>query len=137
MFITVNDLYSKIRASDLRQIVGDNDTIIPQAIVYAEGKVHSILAKKFDVEKLFEKTAEQREGIIVSACCDIAIYEIVSLALPNVDLEDRRVRALQAIEYIKEIANGEHFVSWPLLPKDKQEDSPVEYGGRPQRGNYF
>lgn len=137
MFLTINDLHAKMRESDLRQIVAGNDTIVPHAIAVAEGKVHSILAKKFDIEKLFEKTAELRESIIVSACCDIAIYEIVSLALPNIDLEDRRVRALQAIEYLTKIADGEYVMPWALLPDDKKEDSPVEFGGRPQRGNYY
>ncbi|MEG1464851.1 MAG: hypothetical protein RSC11_08150, partial [Mucinivorans sp.] len=128
---------AKIRQSDLQQIVAGNETVIDHAIAFAQGKAQAILSKKFDVAKLYESSKDQREELLVSLLGDMAIYEIVAIALPNVDMEDRRDRANHAVVYLNKLADGEYPVAWPLLPETEQTDSPVTSGGRAQRGNYF
>lgn len=137
MFITQNDLHAKMRASDLNQIVAGNDTIIPHAVAYAEGKAKNILAKRYDVDKLFSAADNQREGLLVSLCCDVAIYEIVALAQPNIDLTDRRERAAAAVEYLGRLGDGEYVTAWPLREDVTAVDNPVVSGGKTPRSNYY
>lgn len=137
MFLTETDLTSKIRQSDLQQIVGSNDAVVPHAMATAEGVARSILADRFDVDKLFSADTDHRELIIVGACVDIAIYEIVVLAQPNIDLTDRRERAQAATRYLRDLADGKYSVAWPLRPNNATDESTVQSGGRPSRGNYF
>lgn len=137
MYITETDITSKIRESDLNQIVAGNDTVVPHAMACAEGIARSILAERFDVDKLFSAEGDHRELIIVWACVDIAIYEIVLLAQPNIDLTDRRERAQAATRYLRDLADGKYTVGWPLREQSATDESPVASGGRPSRGNYF
>lgn len=141
MFITENDLYSKIRASDLRQIAGDDTTIIQHAISSSVGLVRSkIDATKYDVQRIFDAAGEQREGLLVSICVDVAIYEIVGIAQPNIDLTDRRERHNQALAYLDEVRDRNLPTGWPLLPEDPNttpDSAPVVAGGNPPRNNYF
>lgn len=140
MFITIDDLYSKVRQSDLRQITGGNDSVSLHAIGYAVGLIRSYLGGRYDTERIFSAQGEQREGMLVSIAVDIAIYEIVAICQPNIDLTDRRERRNQAVEYLRQVRDDSLPTGWPLLPEpDPGEGSggPVEYGGRPPRDNYF
>lgn len=137
MFLAQTDLTSKIRQSDLQQIVGGNDAVVSHAMATAEGVARSILADRFDVDKLFSAAPDHRELIIVGACVDIAIYEIVVLAQPNIDLTDRRERAQAATRYLRDLAAGKYTVGWPLRVQSTTDESVVQSGGRPSRGNYF
>lgn len=141
MFITENDLYSKIRTSDLRQIAGDDTTIIQHAISCAVGLVRSkIDAAKYDVPRIFDATGDQREGLLISICVDVAIYEVVAIAQPNVDLTDRRERRSQALAYLDDVRDRNLPTGWPLLPEDSgatPDTAPVVSGSRPPRNNYF
>ena len=137
MFITENDLYTKIRQSDLKQIIGTDDTIVNHALATAQATASSIIGKKYDIDALTGAEGDKREPILVSTICDIAIYEIVALAQPNIDLTDRRERAQQATLYLKDIASGEYPMPWPLKQLDTIKQSTVIHGGTTSRGNYF
>lgn len=138
MFITKEDLYTKIRKSDLVQIVDGQDNLVEHSISYTVGVIRSYIGERYDAEKIFAATGQQREGMLVSIACDIAIYEIVALARPNIDMTDRRERRLQALAYLQAVSDGVRPTGWPLLPIDKQStEGAVEHGGRAARINYF
>lgn len=138
MFLKIEDLAAKIRLSDLRQITGQNDMVALHAMSYAEGIAKTYL-HKYDLKKLFEAQDEQRDDLLLSLLSDIAIYEIVAIAQPNIDLTDRRERKGQAIAYLQQVKDGQIATRWPLQPSDQSNitESPVENGGTPSRGNYF
>lgn len=138
MFLKIEDLAAKIRLSDLRQITGQNDMVALHAMSYAEGIAKTYL-RKYDIIKLFESQDEQRDDLLMSLLSDIAIYEIVAIAQPNIDLTDRRERKGQAIAYLQQVKDGQITTGWPLQPSDQSNitESPVENGGTPSRGNYF
>ena len=97
-----------------------------------------MLAEKFDVDAMLGAQGEQRDQLLRGICVDIAIYEVVALAQPNIDLTDRREREQQAVEYLKELVMKKDVVPWPLRdPIANPIDKPVEYGGRTPRQNLF
>lgn len=141
MFITEKDLHSKIQAFTLGQIVPPDDTVtIPHALSYAVGVVRSkIDDKKYDIKAIFETEGEARDGVLVSICVDVAIYEIVATVQPGIDLTDRRERRNQAIAYLDDMRDSHSPTGWPLAVADPTtaETSDVEHGGTPPRNNYF
>lgn len=137
MFITITDLYSKIRQSDLNQIVGADDTVVEHAMIYAVGLIRSYICERYDAKQILSATGDEREGLLVSMAVDIAIYEVVALARPNIDMTDRRERRNQAIEYLRQASDGRP-TGWPLLsPELQTSEGSVEHGGRAARSNYF
>lgn len=143
MFVTKNDLYSKVRESDLRQIIGSDGVVVDHAIGYAVGKVRSLIPDKYDKVKIFEAVGSAREGLLVSMVVDIAIYEIVARVQPNIDLTDRRERANQAIAYLMDVRNSNLDTGWPLKTEetgtggDEGGGSSVLHGGNSPRGSHF
>lgn len=138
MFLKIEDLAAKIRLSDLRQITGQNDMVTLHAMSYAEGIAKTYLYK-YDLKKLLEAQDDKRDDLLLSLLSDIAIYEIVAIAQPNIDLTDRRERKAQAIAYLQQVKDGQITTGWPLQLDDQSgtTESPVENGGTPSRGNYF
>lgn len=140
MFLTKEDLKSKIREGDLTRITGGDDMVVEHALSYAVGVMRSYLAERYDTEAIFTATGETREGTLVAMGVDIAIYEIVAITQPNIDLTDRRERRRQAIEYLTAVRDDNLPTGWPLKPEkpDTEDGSgPVMWGGIPSRGNYF
>ena len=98
------------------------------------------------MEAIFSAVGEDREGALVAMGVDIAVYEIVAIAQPNIDLTDRRERRRQAIEYLTAVRDDNLPTGWPLRPVEPDEDDEedgisgsgsVLWGGIPSRGNYF
>lgn len=140
MFLTKEDLKSKIREGDLTRITGGDDMVVEHALSYAVGVMRSYLGERYDTEAIFSSAGETREGTLVAMGVDIAIYEIVAITQPNIDLTDRRERRRQAIEYLTAVRDDNLPTGWPLKPsKPDTEDGsgPVMWGGVPPRGNYF
>ena len=146
MFLTKQDLTSKLRESDLLRITGGDDMVVEHALSYAVGIMRSYLAERYDVESIFSAVGEDREGALVAMGVDIAVYEIVAIAQPNIDLTDRRERRRQAIEYLTAVRDDNLPTGWPLRPVEPDEgeeedgisgSGSVLWGGIPSRGNYF
>lgn len=137
MFITKEDLLTKIKLSDLTQIVGDNELLINHSINLAIGKIKPYLSK-YNTDKLFSEAGDKRDPILFTFAIDIAIYEIIALARPNIDMTDRRERKNEAIEYLQNVKDGVLSMGWELAPPKAIPDSsenPVVFISTPPRGN--
>lgn len=139
MFITQEDLYSKIRPNEIQQITGGDDFIVTHSISYAISEVESYLAKRYDTDKIFAEYGDNRNPMLMSFVVDIAIYEIGAIARPGMDITDRRERRNRAIDYLKQVKNHDLSMPLPLRPtiEDAPDDTPVEYGCKPKRNNYL
>lgn len=136
MFIEESDLLTKIRLSDLKQIVGEDQQLIAHSISYAIGEIKPYLAK-YDTEKLFSAIRDNREPLLVAFAVDIAIYELIALARPNIDTTDRRERRNRAIGYLQAVRDDNLPTGWDLAPPPPVRESPVFSKSTPSRGNYF
>jgi len=137
MFITIEDLYSKIRKHDLEQITGGDEIIAEHAISSAVAEIMGYL-ERYDTDRIFSAKGEDREGLLVSFAVDIAVYEIVAIARPNTDLTDRRERRNRAIDYLKQVRDDNISTPWPLKEGDGDEDPEaysVAFGSYPKRRN--
>jgi len=136
MFIQKEDLYKSIREHELDEITGNDDMLVKHAINSAISEVKVYLQKRYDTEAVFSVQGENRNSLIVSFTVDIALYEIVAIALPGQNLDDRRARYKRAIDYLKQVLDGN--IS-PDLPEQGNENysEGESTGGNPARNNYF
>ena len=136
MFINKADIEKKIMAHELASITNEDDTIIDHSISAAIAEMKGYLKGRYDVEAIFSAADEERMPLLVGFACDISIYEIISLALPGQDLEDRRARYKRAIDWLKQLAKGEIEADLPKLEDEEgNTESPFGFSSQKKRIN--
>jgi len=135
MFIEEKDLYIAIREYEVRDIVQGDAALIDIAISTAVGEMKPYL-HRYDCEKIFSATGEARESLLVRFAVDIAVFELVSIARPDQDLENRRALYNRAIGWLKQVRDEKIPCGLPLLPI-APEDAKVLSNSNPKRTNYF
>lgn len=136
MFIEITDVTKQIRAEELTAITRGDDTLVYYGIDAAVAEAKSYLSKLFDTDKIFNQTGSSRNALLVNFIVDIAIYIIVSTALPGQDLEDRRARYKRAIDWLKQVKTGDISSDLPQLTNEIA-NSRGAIGTHTKRNNYF
>ena len=139
MFITKEDLNITIRPYEIEQITDGDDTIVDMAISAAIGEMKPYLFR-YDTDKIFTTSGNERHPLLVRFAVDIAVFELVSIARPDQDLENRRALYNRAIDWLKQVKNEEMPVDLPLKeekPDDEKLAGGILSGSRTPRPNYF
>lgn len=105
-YITPEELKTHAYDEEISAIIRDDETIalacIDMAVEFAESK----LLKAYDTEAIFSKTGDERSPLLVKIIKDIAIWELIGLANPSVDYEDKKYRYDQAVSWLKDVYKG-------------------------------
>lgn len=139
MFITKEDFSITIRPYEIDQITDGDDTIVDMAISAAVGEMKPYLFR-YDTDKIFAAAGDGRHPLLVRFAVDIAVFELVSIARPDQDLENRRALYKRAIDWLKQVKNEEMPVDLPLKEEgtdDEKPDGGILAGSRQPRQNYF
>jgi len=137
-FITEEDLISAIREEELNQLIREDAAASAFAIDAAIEEMKPYLQKYYNVDTIFAQTGDNRNKLLMNFAIDIAIYILISVALPGQDLEDRRARYKRAIDWLKQISKGEITANLPRT--DTPENSPNNrgfIGVHTKRENYY
>lgn len=127
MFLTIEDLNTAIREEIMGEITREDDTIIEQCISAALGEMKGYLSNRFNVDTIFAQTGTNRDPLLLSFAKDIAVFNLSTLETPGIDLEDRRARYKRAIDWLKQVRDGEITTSLPVLSLTS-ETSPIKIG---------
>lgn len=117
MYITPEELTTHAYDEEIKAIIREDETIalacIDMAIEYAESK----LAKDYVTEEIFNKTGADRSPLLVKFIKDIAIWELIGLANPSIDYEDKKFRYQEAVNWLTAVYKGmpANFPRVPLL----------------------
>ena len=145
MFLQKTDLPSTMYNYQLEQITEGNDDIIDVAMAAAEEEVRSYLSgnnKKewldgrlqYDVEAILTASGTDRNALILKHAITIAKWWIVELCNADVIYEQTKERYDRAINWLKQLANGEvNLSTLPTLDPDSEdaiEREPFIYGSR-------
>lgn len=137
MFLQNKDLYTKIRPNELHQITAGEDTITLHALQAAISEMCTYLESRYNTKEIFNKEGEDRNPLLVSFAVDISIFEIVSIALPGQDLEDRRARYKRAIDYLKQVRDGKLDLELSTKENPDTAADDAAFGSQTKRNNYF
>ena len=135
MFIQRTDLKQAIREWELDEILAGDESLVDIAISTAVGEMKPYL-HRYDVEKIFGAKGEDREPLLVRFAVDIAIFELVSIARPDQDLENRRALYNRAIGWLKQVRDDKLPCGLPLLEVASGE-ADILYHSNPKRNNYM
>ena len=142
-YLTKEDLSSHLYGENINEITRGNDDIITNAIDSAVAEAKSKLSR-FNLTKLFDPNAN---GFVAdinlkNKVKDIACYNLVTLANPNIAYDVLLQRYKDAISWLKDVRDGnEDPENWPYKDDDSNTDYPEGsavsmYSNIPRRNSY-
>ena len=146
MYATPEDLKTHLYQYQTRQISEGDEDIVLRALMTAQEEVKSYFytnAKKeyldgrlrYDVDKIFSATGEERNLLILNIVITIAVWHFITLAHPDMLHERAKERYDRAVDWLKKLNKGEISLgNLPLLKEDKSNndsnEEPFVFGSR-------
>lgn len=129
-FLTKDDFKAVCDDQTLAVINQQSDENMTRAENYAIEEMSSYLRSKYNVDKVFAATGEERNAQIVMLACDIALYHLIAWLPKRIGFEIRELRYKRAIEWLESVQASK---ASPNLPPLTSEDgnkiiSPFRYG---------
>lgn len=135
-YIDVEELKTHAYDEEIKEIIREDETIALAAIDMAQEFIESKLMKHYDLTAIFAKTGDERSALLVKFTKDIAIWEIIGLANPSIDYEDKKLRYQDAVAWLTAVYKG-----MPAnLPRKEDEDGNAAnfaYESNPKRVNRY
>lgn len=135
-YITPEELKTHAYDEEIAMIIREDETIalaaIDMAIEYAESK----LLKQYDTEEIFAKIGSERSSLLVGFIKDIALWNLIGLATPNIDYTDKEKRFNIANAWLKDVYKG---MPTNLPKKELQPDksNSFSFKSNPKRENRY
>ncbi|MGV4529141.1 hypothetical protein [Ornithobacterium rhinotracheale] len=136
MFIEIEELKTHCREAKLKRIIENDETIALAAIDMAIDFASSKLMKTYDTGAIFSATDCDRSPLLVKFIKDIAIWEIITLATPSIDYEDKKFRYQEAVNWLTAVYKGMP-ANLPRLMEEEKSVKSFSYHSNPPRKNYY
>jgi phage gp36-like protein len=138
-FIIFDD-YKTLIKDDVLQAVMDNDkTIILEVELMAQAEIESYLNQRYDVGNIFNKTANQRNPLVLMYMIDIILYHIHARINPKYIPEIRKDRYDVALSWLDKVAKGLLNPNLPRLVNTDNETTgfTTRFGSNTKFGHQF
>ena len=139
MFITNEELLTHLYPESIEAISGDDErsltAAVKGAIVQAKGYLH-----KYDIQKVFGTTGDDRDPFLLIIIKDIAVWHYINIANPNIDFSVREKRLNDAVAWLKGVQKGDIIPDFPLPTNDDgtdQNTTGFRFGSNPKRRNHI
>lgn len=130
MFLT-KDNYIVSSSTALQVLQQCSDDKREKAERMACEEIAGYLRGRYDTEKLFAATGEDRNDVIVMRACDIALYHLSSWLPNKMGHEIRKERYEQAVKWLEGVQSGKIMPNLPTYTgEDGEEDvnNPMKWG---------
>lgn len=141
MVLTQSDIETIIYPNIMATITRANSAIVPNAIDLAVGEVKSYLSR-YDLSIMFADDETFNDPFLRALCRDVAAWQIIKLANPNISYESIRTYYEDAISKLQHIQSGKITPQgWPYyaatatdLPKP---GGAISANSNPKKNNHF
>lgn len=140
IFVTNNDIEVLIRADMLQHIIGTDVTLLDRAESAAIKKIRTYLINRYDVDAVFSALGTERDELILMYAIDIMLYDLHSRINPRKVPELRRTRYKEAIDWLKDVLQGNLSAELPLVTNQNGQESGADeilWGSNPKKEHYF
>lgn len=135
IFLNIEDFKTQIQEDNLDQITSNDYSILYDAERKAIEEMQSYLALRYDVANIFNRTAAERNALIIMYCVDILLYHVHSRINPRKVPDLRGIRYEAAIAWLTKVAKGLLAPNLPLLDKGKEETNTIGLSSTQKRRN--
>ncbi len=105
-YIDIEELKTHAYDEEIQEIIRGDETIALASIDMAVEFATSKLAKHYDTEAIFNQQGNNRSPLLVKIIKDIAIWELIGLANPSINYEDKKFRYEQAVDWLTAVYKG-------------------------------
>lgn len=139
MFLTEDDYI--VASSDALNILQQStEDRREKAEKMACEEIAGYLRSRYDTNKLFSASGEERNSVIVMYVCDVTLYHLVSWLPNKMGREVRKDRYERAIKWLNDVQSGRISPDLPTCTGDNGETdilNPVKWGsGKKQEYNW-
>lgn len=131
--------YRVVIGEDALKLVQQSDANIrDNAEASAIEEVSGYLRSRYDVQKVFSATGNERNKVIVMRTADIALYHMTCSRPGRQGLEIRKERYESAIKWLEQVQAGKVMPELPLMIGPNGEEdilNPIRYGS--ERKNHY
>ncbi|KAA6329796.1 hypothetical protein EZS27_021431 [termite gut metagenome] len=129
MFLETNDYYATSPAAlrVMEQCKPENRERAEKAAIE---EVSSYLRGRYDIDRIFSATGQERNEMIVKCLCDIVLYNLNASTPAGNGIDRREGRYELTIKYLEKVQKGAIIPDLPTLSgEDGQEDvnNPMKY----------
>lgn len=136
MYITPEELKTHAYDEEIKQIIREDETIALACLDMAQEFAESKLSKHYDTDKIFSKTGTDRSPLLVKFIKDIAIWELIGLANPSIDYEDKKFRYQEAVSWLTAVYKG-MAANFPVKEDSQTVSSSFTYISNTKRENRY
>ena len=127
MFTSEQD-YIVISQDALRIFQQSEESNRTRAERVAIEKISGYLRSKYDVDKIFAATGDERNSMILLCVIDISLYHLNSWLPQKMGHDIREERYKEAIDYLTDIQKGTIIPNLPLTGEDSSTSSSTDTG---------
>mgnify|MGYP000780896080 CR=1 FL=1 len=138
-FIELTDYDASIHREILDALTREDNAVVEICEDRAVEEMRCYLSKRYDCDRIFTRTGDERSQLVLMMALDIAIYHIFSIHNPRNMSQIRVDRYERAVEWLKGVRKGD--ISVDGLPEIEQEAkeaaSQFQIRSNPKRNNRF
>ena len=118
-FIELTDYDASIHREILDALTREDNAVVEICEDRAVEEMRCYLSKRYDCDRIFTRTGDERSQLVLMMAIDIAVYHIFSIHNPRNLSPLRKERYERAVEWLKAVAAEEISVDGlPLLPEE-------------------
>lgn len=136
-FIEMSDYPASIHMEILDALVRQDDTLIEVCEDQAIAEMRGYLSGRYDCDKIFSATGDQRNQLVLMYAKDITLYHVFCIHNPQKISKIRIDRYERAIEWLKGVSKYQISVEGLPLLEDSETDSPFRMKSNPKRVNHY
>lgn len=138
MFLEIEELKTHVRSESMASIIRNDETIGQAAIDGAMVEAKGYLTR-FNTAIIFGAVTDERNQLLLIFVKDIAVWHLVNLCNPNIDLKLRKERYDRAIKWLEGVQSGMITPDLPLAVDDEGNTTGdlISYGSNPKRTQHF
>lgn len=138
MFLEIEELKTHVRSESMASIIRNDETIAQASIDGAIAEAKGYLTR-FNTAIIFGAVTDERHQLLLIFVKDIAVWHLVNLCNPNIDLKLRKERYDRAIKWLEGVQSGMITPDLPLAVDDDGNTSGdiIKYGSNQKRKQHF
>ena len=119
-FVELSDYDASIHRDILDALVREDETVIEVCEDRAIAEMRCYLSKRYDCNKIFAATGDNRNQLVLMMVIDMAVYHIFCIHNPRNMSSVRKDRYDRAKEWLEAVADGNISIDGaPLLPQEE------------------
>jgi phage gp36-like protein len=135
MFLDTTELKTHLYDEQVGEIIRGDAAIAPAAIDAAVMEMQGYLTA-YDIAAIFNATGIDRNPLILLFCKDIAVWHLITLAVPDVEYRLREERYKRAIQWLRDVQQRKNLPALPVVANaTNATEGLLTWGSNKKRNN--